>query len=99
MKPATWIVALVLAWGAAQYEAYSGELWFEGGVGNDIGMRTGKNPMSVIRVRYEMLTKAWWTPDVVEWNHHSSITEGKPFNDRPEDTADQFSVIWRFKLW
>ena len=99
MKPTTLVVALLLGWAAAQHQAYAGELWLEAGVGHDINMRVGKNPMSVVRARYEMLNKTWWTPDVVEWNHHSSITEGQPFNSRPEDTADQFSVIWRFKLW
>ena len=99
MKPTTLIIALLLGWAAAQYNAYAGELWLELGVGHDRKIDEGRNPQSVIRARYEMLNKAWWTPDVIEYDHHSSIPNGFPFNSEPEDLADQLSVIWRFKLW
>jgi hypothetical protein len=76
----------------------AGELWFEAGVGHDRKAAEGRSPQSVLRFRYEMENKAWWTPDVLELNHHSSVLDGRPFNSHPEDTTDQLSVIWRFKL-
>lgn len=75
-------------------------LYLELGAGMNYSVDLGPRsiPQSVIRLRYEMANRQWWKPDVLEYNHHSSITEGRPFNDRPEDLTDQASIIWRFKL-
>lgn len=86
-------LALCLAFNKAD----AGDLYLELGAGYDAQVADG-NPQSVIRGRYEMQTPGWATPDVLEWSHHSSIANGRPFNSRPEETVDQFSVIWRFKL-
>ena len=34
----------------------------------------------------------------VEYNHYSSLRDGKPFNDRHSNTADVLSINYRFKL-
>ena len=77
--------------------AMAGDLWLELGAGYDEHAAYGRAPQSVIRARYEMAVP-WWAPSVLEWDHHSSIPDGSPFNNNREDTADQFSVIWRFQL-
>lgn len=92
-----WIF-VVLALCLAFEKADAGDLYLELGVGHDFQVEHG-NPQSVIRGRYEMQTPGWVTPDVLEWSHHSSIANGRPFNSRPEETVDQVSVIWRFKLF
>jgi len=74
------------------------ELYLELGVGRDPRLEEGSNPRSIIRLRYEMDNPAWWTPDVIELDHHSSVFDGKPFNRTPEQTVDQFSFVWRFQL-
>jgi len=78
----------------------AGELYLELGLGMNYSVDVGPKsiPQSVIRLRYEMHNRHWWKPDVLEYNHHSSVTEGKPFNHRPEDLTDQASVVWRFRL-
>lgn len=73
-------------------------LYLELGAGYDRSIDKGKNPQSVIRLRYEMENPRWWSPDIVEYDHHSSFSNGRPFNSEPEDLADQLSVIWRFKI-
>ena len=73
----------------------AGDLYLELGAGVD---PDEANPRSVIRIRYEVANDAWWKPDALELDHHSSVFRGKPFNDRDEMTSDQVSVIWRFKL-
>lgn len=73
--------------------------FLELGAGVDNQLESGKNPMSVIRVRWEICSRSRWVPDVIEIDHHSSFTEGRPFNHRPEDTANQISAIWRIRIW
>lgn len=64
------------------------------GAGFDDELHAGRNPQSVIRYRNEPrgAGNGW----VFEYDHHSSFADGKPFNDNPEDTTDQFSVIYRW---
>lgn len=66
------------------------------GMGYDKHIDEGVNPQSVIRYRNEPRgAGSGW---VFEYDHHSSITEGAPFNRRPEDLTDQYSVIYRW-VW
>lgn len=94
------IAALVLLGGAILLhpDSRAGELYLEVGVGHDRHIDEGRNPQGIARLRYEMQTPAWWTPDVIELDHHSSIQNGWPFNRQPEDLTDQASLIWRFKI-
>ena len=64
------------------------------GVGYDRQASAGRDPQSVIRYRNEPLdgTPGW----VFEYDHHSSIRDGRPFNNNKEDTADQISIIRRW---
>ena len=75
---------------------YAGDLFLELGAGHDRHIDEGRNPQSVMRVRYEMDNT--WLPHVIEFNHHSSIPDGLPFNRNQEDLVNQWSLIWRFKL-
>lgn len=102
MRPITWLaVFLAVAFGllfGPNAKADDG-LYFEAGIGHDMKLDgDGSNPMSVLRLRYERAT-AWWAPDVLEWDHHSSVMNGAPFNHRPEKQTDQVSLIWRVKVW
>ena len=64
------------------------------GVGYDRQASAGSPPQSVIRYRNEPLGGApGW---VLEYDHHSSIRDGRPFNQNKEDTADQISIIRRW---
>ena len=96
------IASLVLLFSAAYYQYARADegLYLELGLGMNYSVDIGPRsiPQSVIRLRYEMGNREWWKPDVIEYNHHSSITEGLPFNRRPEDLTDQASVVWRFRL-
>lgn len=93
------LLLLVTALAAFAARAEQG-LFLELGVGYDSRVHEGESfPQSVIRLRYEAPNTRWWQPDVMEWDHHSNYLNGAPFNNEPEDTADQFSVIWRFPLW
>lgn len=67
---------------------------FELGAGYDKNIHAGRNPQSVIRYRSEPLGGG--TGWVFEYDHHSSYRDGPPFNDNEEDTADQWSIIYRF---
>lgn len=104
--PWTWVDGVLTALAVAAMAAFlwfppraaAGELWLETGIGYDEHVYDGNNPMSVFRLRYEMQTSSWYLPRVLEWDHNSSIPDGKPFNDQREDTADQFSLIWRWRL-
>jgi len=82
------ILAAVVAFSGCATHQHVLEL----GAGYDKHIDEGKNPQSVIRYRYEPRTGSGW---VLEFDHHSSFTEGQPFNDRPEDLVDQYSVIYR----
>lgn len=63
------------------------------GVGYDKNIHAGHNPQSVIRYRSEPKTGSGW---VLEYDHHSSFQDGRPFNRNEEDTADQASIIYRW---
>lgn len=64
------------------------------GAGYNRHIDVGTNPQSIIRYRNEPRDNgSGW---VVEYDHHSSFREGYPFNTRPEDLTDQFSVIYRW---
>lgn len=63
------------------------------GVGYDAHIDEGKNPQSVMRYRYEPKQGNGW---IIEFDHHSSIQNGWPFNKREEDLVNQWSVIYRF---
>ena len=92
-----WVLVVFALCGAFSKADAEG-LYLELGFGHDFQLAAGDNPQSVIRARYEFTDNSWWRPDVLEWNHHSSITDGIPFNMNAEDPTDQFSIIWRFKL-
>lgn len=62
------------------------------GIGHDTHIDEGRNPQSVMRYRYEPSGSGW----VVEFNHNSSIPNGKPFNRKEEDLSNQWSAIYRF---
>lgn len=64
------------------------------GAGYDKNIHAGRNPQSVMRYRNE--PKGGGAGWVFEYDHHSSFQDGKPFNDNPEDTADQVSIIYRW---
>ena len=64
------------------------------GVGYDRQISEGRNPQSVIRYRNE--PKGGGSGLVLEYDHHSSYQDGKPFNKNKEDTADQASIIYRW---
>jgi len=91
-------IGILLGLAISATAAHADELYLELGIGRDPRLEEGSNPRSIIRLRYEMDNPAWWTPDVVEWDHHSSVFDGKPFNRTPEQTVDQFSFVWRFQL-
>ena len=64
------------------------------GIGYDRQASAGRAPQSVIRYRNEPLYGApGW---VLEYDHHSSIRDGRPFNNNKEDTTDQISIIRRW---
>lgn len=63
------------------------------GAGYDRHIDEGSNPQSVIRYRYEPRDGSGW---LLEFDHHSSIPDGRPFNRNPEDLVNQWSVIYRF---
>ena len=96
-----WIIAFCVGMllGMTVFPAKADDgLFLELGAGRNNQPGVGRNPQSVIRVRYEQATP-WWAPDVLEWDHHSSIPDGWPFNHNLEDTTDQVSLVWRFQLW
>lgn len=62
------------------------------GAGYDHHIDEGKNPQSVMRYRNEPLKEGW----VYEFNHHSSIPNGYPFNKKEEDLVNQHSIIYRW---
>lgn len=72
----------------------AGEVFLSLGVGYDQHVLPGNNPMAVLRLEY-LIDKKW----SVEWNHTSSIMDGKPWNNHREDVSDQLSIIRRFKVW
>lgn len=63
------------------------------GIGHDTHIDSGTNPRSVIRYRWEPKDGA--SGLLFEFNHHSSIKDGAPFNNNAEDLTNQYSVIWR----
>lgn len=72
----------------------SGQFVVELGAGHDRNASVGRNPQSVARLRFEPRDGAsGW---VYEYNHHSSIRDGYPFNDNDDDLVDQYSVIYRW---
>jgi hypothetical protein len=91
-------VLLSLSFVSVAFADRADGLYLELGAGYDRHIYTGKNPQSVIRLRYEWESPAWWTPDVFEIDHHSSFQDGVPFNHNAEDTIGQASFIWRFKI-
>ena len=54
----------------------------------------GREPTSVIRVECQIDDN--WT---AEWNHHSSVRDGAPFNKRYEAQVDVLSIVYRFKVY
>jgi hypothetical protein len=90
------LIALFLLLVTSQVSADG--LYLELGIGYDKELSDGRNPASVIRLRYEKEHDTWWLPKVLEYNHHSSIPDGQPFNSNKEDTVDQISLIWRYKF-
>ena len=66
------------------------------GAGYDPIKEVGSNPQSVMRYRNEPLGagNGW----VFEYNHHSSIRDGYPFNDREDQVTNQYSLIYRY-VW
>lgn len=97
------VLAFLLLCGILTSHAKAGELYLELGVGADI-QTPDEIPQGIFRFRYELDKNEWWKPDALEFDHHSSIFNGRPFNDDGwpyadrEKLTDQFSIIWRFKL-
>ena len=70
------------------------------GAGYDKHISEGSNPRSVIRINAELKNCFDSVGTcVTEFNHHSSFKDGWPFNDRPEQLTNQWSVIYRYPLW
>ena len=53
----------------------------------------GTEPTALARLECYVNDK--WS---IEYNHYSSLRDGKPFNDTHSTTADVLSVNYRFKL-
>jgi hypothetical protein len=70
------------------------------GVGYDKYIEQGTNPRGLFRVNAE---RAECAPAgvacFVEFDHHSSIFDGKPFNRNAEQVANQWSAGVRVPLW
>lgn len=86
------LIITALTCGSTQVQAV--EPIIELGAGYDHHIDEGTNPQSVIRFRLEWSNSPW----VVEFNHHSSFANGWPFNDKPEDLVNQWSIIYRKNL-
>lgn len=68
-------------------------IYLDLGLGYDRHIDEGTNPQSIIRLSCQVADD--WH---VEYSHHSSVRNGFPFNNKPEDLTDQLSVVYRFKL-
>lgn len=68
------------------------------GVGHDKYIDKGTNPRSLMRVRGERECGAAGWLCFVEFNHHSSIRDGWPFNERSEDLTNQWSIGVRIPI-
>ncbi len=70
------------------------------GVGHDRYIEQGTNPRGLFRVQAE---RAECGPAgvscFVEFDHHSSIYDGYPFNRNPEQVANQWNIGVRIPLW
>lgn len=98
-SPWEWLIVAALFCAAlAQAGAQEPGLYLELGIGADASLERSHNPRSAIRLRLETQSSRWWIPDVYEIDHHSGVRDGWPFNDRPDETTDQFSVLWRIRL-
>jgi hypothetical protein len=75
-------------------------IYLELGVGYDYHIDEGRNPQSVIRLRWEAKKGLHVKGDkvILEYNHHSSVRDGYPFNRNPEDLTDQLSLIYSIPL-
>lgn len=73
--------------------------YIETGIGYDSYIEQGSNPRSVIRFRKEH-PSCFDTRGTcaLEFNHHSSILDGYPFNGRAEQLVNQWSFIYRYPL-
>jgi hypothetical protein len=72
------------------------------GVGFDHYIEQGTNPRAVFRVQAvrpcTLITgkpMECWT----EFNHHSSVLDGFPFNKNPEQLTNQWSIGVTMPLW
>ena len=80
------LIVLMLLPGCAR------QLAIELGAGYDAHISVGRNPQSVARIRSEPKSSGW----VYEYNHHSSIIDGYPFNRNDDDVVNQYSIIYRW---
>lgn len=91
------LLAVSLLWvGAAEAckpAIAPGKVFVELGAGYDTHLDQGTNPRAVIRAR-GYVTRNW----LLEFNHHSSVKDGWPFNRKPEDLTNQWSVIYSIPL-
>ena len=70
------------------------------GVGYD-SFATSSNPRSLFRVVGETPGCLRAYPSIVcaaEYSHHSSVLDGKPFNNREDDNVNQWSGYLRIPL-
>jgi hypothetical protein len=74
-------------------------LRLELGAGYDKYVDAGGRDRSVIRVREERACGPSGWRCIGEYNHHSSFSRGRPFNDRPEDLTNQWSGVISIPLW
>jgi len=91
-------LALCLLFAAPKVDA--AECYVSLGIGYDRSIDEGRNPQSVIRAACTVAETVFQKGDSVsvEYDHHSSIRNGFPFNDKEEDLADQMSVVYTVRL-
>lgn len=101
MKTPQWVLAAVLLSAGLLSPAEASECYLSIGVGYDRHIDEGRNPMSVIRAHCVLSRELMYKGDYlsVEYDHHSSVFNGRPFNHLPEDLADQLSVVYTIRLW
>lgn len=69
------------------------------GLGNDRYIEQGSNPRGLFRVSAERAGCYGPVTCFLEFDHHSSIKDGVPFNENPEQVANQWNVGVRIPLW
>lgn len=70
------------------------------GAGQDNSVDYGSNPRGLFRVVADRTDCVWrGVSCFAEYDHHSSITDGRPFNRNSEQLTNQFSLGVDIPIW